>query len=60
VQLLKWGCSVEILNRQQWTPRPVEDIHEFYTELLGIVDGQAQFGREGRDASPRPDPPLAI
>lgn len=27
-------------GQRQWTPRPVEDIHEFYMEFLGIVDGQ--------------------
>jgi hypothetical protein len=36
-------------GQKQWTPRPVEDIHEFYAELLGIVDGQARFAGRVRD-----------
>ena len=36
-------------GRKQWTPRPVEDIHDFYTELLGIVDEQLQLASRVRD-----------
>ena len=36
-------------GQRQWTPRPVEVIHEFYTEFLGIVDGQMRLADRVRE-----------
>ena len=36
-------------GQKQWTPRPVEDIHDFYTELLGIVEEQLRLAGRVRD-----------
>ena len=36
-------------GQRRWTARPVEDIHEFYTEFLGIVDRQIQVANGVRD-----------
>jgi hypothetical protein len=40
-------------GQKQWTPRPVEDIQAFYTELLGIVDGQLRLAGRVRDRALR-------
>ena len=36
-------------GQRRWTARPVEDIHEFYTEFLGIVDRQLQLAGRVRE-----------
>jgi hypothetical protein len=36
-------------GQRRWTARPVEDIHEFYTEFLGIVDRQLRLAGRVRD-----------
>ncbi|HBI42353.1 MAG TPA: hypothetical protein DDY78_05765 [Planctomycetales bacterium] len=36
-------------GQRRWTARPIEDIHEFYTEFLGIVDHQLQLAGRVRD-----------
>jgi hypothetical protein len=36
-------------GQRRWTARPVEDIHEFYTEFLGIVNRQIQLASRVRE-----------
>jgi hypothetical protein len=36
-------------GQRRWTARPVEDIHEYYTEFLGIVDCQLQLAGRVRE-----------
>jgi hypothetical protein len=36
-------------GQRRWTARPVEDIHEFYTEFLEVVDRQLQLAGRVRD-----------
>jgi hypothetical protein len=36
-------------GQRRWTAQPVEDIHEFYMEFLGIVDRQLQLASRVKD-----------
>ena len=36
-------------GQKRWPATPVEDIHEFYTEFLGVVDGQLQLAGRLRE-----------